>query len=88
MSNGQALRLSVDSGGCHGFTYKFSISNSFNQDDIRLEDNLLVIDKESLNLVDGSQIDFKDELIGKAFSVIENPRAGSACGCGVSFDLK
>jgi iron-sulfur cluster assembly accessory protein len=47
----------------------------------------LVVDEVSLKLLSGSQVDFSTELIGSAFRVIQNPRADSGCGCGVSFNL-
>lgn len=47
----------------------------------------MVVDEVSLKLLSGSQVDFTTELIGSAFRVIQNPRADSGCGCGVSFNL-
>lgn len=47
----------------------------------------IVIDETSLRLLSGSQIDYTEEMIGSDFRVIENPRADSGCGCGVSFNL-
>ena len=47
----------------------------------------IVVDEESLKLLSGSQVDFTNELIGSGFKVVENPRAASGCGCGVSFAL-
>lgn len=48
----------------------------------------VVVDKESLEFVRGSTVDFEQELIRSAFVVINNPRAVAGCGCGSSFDLK
>lgn len=48
----------------------------------------VVVDKESLEFVRGSTVDFEQELIRSAFVVINNPRAVAGCGCGTSFDLK
>lgn len=47
----------------------------------------VVIDESSLRLLSGSQIDYTQELLESDFRVIENPRADSGCGCGVSFNL-
>lgn len=47
----------------------------------------LVVDEVSLRLLAGSQVDYSTELIGSTFRVIQNPRADSGCGCGVSFNL-
>lgn len=47
----------------------------------------IVMDKSSLELLNGSQVDFTNELIGSMFK-IDNPLATSSCGCGTSFDIK
>ena len=47
----------------------------------------VVIDKASLELLNGSEVDFTNELIGSQFKV-NNPMATSSCGCGTSFDIK
>ena len=46
----------------------------------------VVIDKSSLNMLKGSQIDFSEELIGTSFK-ISNPKTKSSCGCGISFSF-
>ena len=48
----------------------------------------VVVDKESLEFIRGSTVDFEQEMIRSAFVVINNPKASSGCGCGTSFDLK
>jgi iron-sulfur cluster assembly 2 len=48
----------------------------------------VVVDPSSLDLVKGSTIDFKQELIRSAFAVVANPQSESACGCGSSFAIK
>ncbi len=78
------FRISVKGGGCSGFKYSFSFENSVNKDDV-LFDNA-VIDKISLDIIKGSVVDFKIEMIGESF-VINNPRASSSCGCGLSFSV-
>ena len=78
------FRISVKGGGCSGFKYNFSFDDKVNEND-----NLFgktVIDKDSLKIIDGSKIDFKKELIGNSF-VINNPKASSSCGCGLSFSV-
>ena len=47
---------------------------------------MMHIDTNSLNIIAGSTIDFKKELIGNSF-VINNPKASSSCGCGLSFSV-
>lgn len=48
----------------------------------------VVVDRESLEFLRGSTVDFEQELIRSAFAVVNNPRAAAGCGCGSSFDLK
>ena len=84
----QFLRVSVDGGGCSGFSYKFDFDTAINDDDIVLERDgaKVLIDEMSLEFLKGSQIDFTTELIGAAFK-ISNPNATAACGCGTSFSI-
>ncbi len=81
------LRLSVDGGGCAGFSYKFALGTP-EADDTRaqLDGVTLVVDPVSLDLLDGSQVDFVEDLGGSAFKVT-NPNAASGCGCGSSFSV-
>ena len=78
------FRISVKGGGCSGFKYNFSFDNKINNEDIIFDKAL--IDKTSLDIIAGSVIDFKEELIGESF-VINNPKASSSCGCGLSFSV-
>ena len=78
------FRISVKGGGCSGFKYDFSFDDKINNEDILFDK--AVIDKESLNIISGSTIDFKKEMIGESF-VINNPKASASCGCGLSFSI-
>ena len=80
--NKKYFRISVKGGGCSGFKYNFSFDNLTHDDDVLF--NNTVIDKTSLDIINGSTIDFKIEMIGESF-VINNPNASSSCGCGLSF---
>ena len=82
------FRITVLGGGCAGFQYKFDFDNKKNDDDILIKTNNIsvLIDKISLNLINGSKIDYVNELIGSSFKVT-NPKASSSCGCGTSFSL-
>ncbi len=82
------LRLSVDGGGCAGFTYKFELADTADDGDTIAETNgvRLVVDPVSLDLVRGSAVDFVEDLGGSAFKVT-NPNAASGCGCGSSFSV-
>ena len=48
----------------------------------------VVMDLASLELLQGSTVDFTQELIGSQFKIVGNPRASSSCGCGTSFDIE
>ena len=78
------FRISVQGGGCSGFKYNFSFDDKINSNDSVF--NKTLIDKNSLKIIDGSIVDFKKELIGNSF-VINNPKASSSCGCGLSFSV-
>lgn len=82
------LRLSVDGGGCAGFTYKFDLAETAEPEDSITETDgvRLVVDPISLDLVRGSAVDFVEDLGGAAFRVT-NPNAQSGCGCGSSFSI-
>ena len=78
------FRISVKGGGCSGFKYNFNFDDKIEVNDIIFDKT--VIDKDSLEIIDGSVIDFKKEMIGNTF-VINNPKASSSCGCGLSFSV-
>ena len=78
------FRISVQGGGCSGFKYNFSFDDKITSNDSIF--NKTIIDKNSLKIIDGSVVDFKKELIGNSF-VINNPKASSSCGCGLSFSV-
>jgi iron-sulfur cluster assembly accessory protein len=82
------LRLSVEGGGCSGFSYKFGLAESVDADDVvtNTDGADLVIDTVSLDLLKGSQVDFVDSLGGSSFQ-ISNPNATAGCGCGSSFSV-
>lgn len=91
-----ALRVTVESGGCHGFQYLMSlidIAKISPEDDTVFETSdgtgaKLVMDEPSLELLKGSRVDYTSELIGSQFKIVDNPAATSSCGCGTSFDIK
>jgi iron-sulfur cluster insertion protein len=78
------FRISVLGGGCSGFKYNFSIDKKIEKNDVIFDKT--IIDEESLNIINGSEVDFKKEMIGDSF-VINNPKASSSCGCGLSFSV-
>lgn len=82
------LRISVEGGGCSGFSYKFDMDDVAAEDDLRIERDgaTVLIDPMSVEFLTGSLIDYVDELIGASFQ-IKNPNATAACGCGTSFSI-
>ena len=78
------FRITVKGGGCSGFKYDFSFDNKINKEDILF--GKAVIDITSLDIISGSVVDFKKEMIGESFVII-NPKASSSCGCGLSFSV-
>ena len=85
---GTMLRVSVEGGGCSGFSYKFGIERAKGDDDLVIarDGATVLIDSVSVGYMAGSEIDFVDDLIGASFKV-KNPKATASCGCGTSFSL-
>ncbi|KAI1833978.1 hypothetical protein DTO013E5_2673 [Penicillium roqueforti] len=96
------LRITVTSGGCHGFQYMMSLEGASKidpEEDTVFEaeadeattqspgEAKIVMDEPSLELLHGSTVDYTTELIGSQFKIVDNPRATSNCGCGTSFDV-
>jgi len=81
------LRVGVKGGGCSGFSYMLDLTEEAKgENDKELESNgvKILIDEKSNLYLDGTEIDFKDEVMGRGF-VFKNPNATSSCGCGSSF---
>ena len=80
------LRVYVYSGGCSGFRYGMMLEDQPTGDDSVLHANgvRVYIDQNSIPLIQGSEIDYVDTLMGAGFTV-NNPNAVSGCGCGSSF---
>jgi iron-sulfur cluster insertion protein len=84
------VRLEVLGGGCSGYQYKFNFDSSFDpNEDVLVERDgaKLVVDKTSLELLQGSEVDFGESLMEAGFQ-IKNPNATSSCGCGSSFAVE
>jgi iron-sulfur cluster insertion protein len=83
-----ALRTFVQGGGCSGFSYGFTLDEVTNEDDfeIPLDNYKLLVDSMSMQYLQGSEIDYKEELMGSSFT-IKNPNATTTCGCGSSFGV-
>jgi iron-sulfur cluster insertion protein len=82
------LRIAVSGGGCSGFQYGLTFDEETNPDDLVFEHGgvRVVVDEVSLDLLNGAEIDFVEDLMGASFQ-IRNPNAASSCGCGNSFSI-
>ena len=82
------LRVYVTGGGCSGFQYGFSFDKVIDEEDtcITKDGAKLVIDSLSLQYLEGSTVDYTEDLMGSKF-VITNPNASTTCGCGESFSI-
>ena len=82
------LRTFVQGGGCSGFSYGFTLDEEQHEDDFVVEKSgvNILVDAMSMQYLQGSVIDYKNELMGSSF-VINNPQAVSTCGCGSSFSV-
>ena len=85
---GARLRIAVSGGGCSGFQYGLSLDDQHNPDDLMFEEGGVgvVIDDASLELLNGSELDFVEDMMGASFQ-IRNPNAVSSCGCGNPFAI-
>jgi iron-sulfur cluster assembly accessory protein len=81
-----AIRVYIKAGGCSGYQYGMAIDDRRLAGDTIFADKgiTLVVDQKSLSLLDGSQVDYVENLMGGGFSIV-NPNATSSCGCGHSF---
>ena len=82
------LRVFISGGGCSGFSYGFTFDDEVAEDDAVIERDgvTLLVDSLSYEYLLGSQVDYKEDLAGAQFVVI-NPNAASTCGCGNSFAI-
>jgi iron-sulfur cluster assembly protein len=80
------LRVGVKGGGCSGFSYILDLTETQKDTDEVFEQHgvMVIIDPKSLLYLEGVQIDFREEIMGRGF-VFNNPNASATCGCGSSF---
>ena len=84
------LKIEVDSGGCSGFQYNIEMSDTIRDNDITFvkDDVTVIVDEITLEMIKGSTIDYKEEMIRSAFEVKENPNSELNWSWGVSFAPK
>lgn len=81
-----ALRIFVSGGGCSGFQYGMALERDIRPNDLSFELHgiTVVVDEISINYLNGSTVDYVDEIMGAGF-IVDNPNAVASCGCGNSF---
>lgn len=86
---GMGLRLSVRQSGCSGFAYQVDYADQLNTDDVVFESHniRLVIDKNSLSAIDGSEVDYQTSNVVNQGFEFHNPNVQDVCGCGESFNV-
>ncbi len=86
--NGIGLRLGVRTTGCSGYSYVIDYADEVAESDVTFEDKgvTVVVDAEALELIDGTEVDFRKNGLSEAFS-FRNPNVSGECGCGESFNV-
>lgn len=86
-SRDMALRVFVSPGGCSGMSYGMAFDDESQEGDLVLEQAgvKVRVDEMSVMYLQGSEIDFSNQLMGGGFT-IHNPNAVKSCACGHSFD--
>ena len=87
-SNPLMLRIRIEGGGCNGMKYDITLTNRKTNNDIvfRKDGAQVVIDKVSMQFLEGSKLEYIDSLGSSSF-VIKNMKSKSSCGCGSSFSF-
>ena len=82
------LRVYIEGGGCSGFQYGFELDAEENDDDTIVQNAgiKMVVDALSYQYLLGSEVDYKEDLMGARF-IVSNPNASTTCGCGASFSV-
>lgn len=85
---GLGLRVGIRKTGCSGYAYVIDYADSVDDDDAVFEERgvKVVVDRESLKLIDGTEVDFVKEGLNEAFK-FRNPNVKGECGCGESFSV-
>jgi iron-sulfur cluster assembly protein len=86
--SGIGLRVGITTTGCNGFAYVINYADELNDDDVVFEERgiKVIVDRESLKLIDGTEVDFIKEGLNEAFR-FRNPNVTGECGCGESFSV-
>ena len=86
--HGVGLRIGVKKTGCSGFAYVVNYADDVQNDDVIFEEQgvKVIVDRESLGYIDGTQVDFVKQGLNEAFR-FRNPNVKGECGCGESFTV-
>jgi iron-sulfur cluster assembly protein len=86
--HGVGLRIGVKKTGCSGFAYVINYADDVSGDDVVFEEQgvKVIVDRESLGYIDGTQVDFVKQGLNEAFR-FRNPNVKGECGCGESFTV-
>lgn len=86
--HGLGLRIGVRKTGCSGYAYVIDYADSVGAEDAVFEDDgvKVVVDAKSLELIDGTEVDFVKDGLNEAFK-FRNPNVKGECGCGESFNV-
>lgn len=86
--HGVGLRVGVRKTGCSGYAYVIDYADSIDEDDQVFEGGgvKVIVDSKSLELIDGTEVDFVKDGLNEAFR-FRNPNIKGECGCGESFNV-
>ena len=83
----------VEDGGCSGFQYAFKLIETAEvnpEEDylFKAGEQQVVADSITMDFINGSTVDYKEEMIRSSFEISHNPNAELGCSCGTSFAPK
>lgn len=87
--HGLGLRVGVRRSGCSGYAYELDYADEIRAEDVVFDEHgvKLVVDEVSLDVIDGTEVDFVREGLNESFR-FHNPKVAEECGCGESFSVR